>query len=133
MDSSSSSITTHATINIDQQNRITVNNMVNITKLSSTNYLTWSVQITSLLRGYDLVKFIDNTTILPAATITVDDVVTPNPAFTAWQRHDNLLFSALMGTIEISLQPLIATSKSTLEAWSTLSATYGKPTRGHIK
>ena len=34
-------------------------NLSNITKLSSTNYLTWSLQIQSFLEGYDLHHFID--------------------------------------------------------------------------
>lgn len=107
--------------------------MINIIKLSSTNYLTWSVQINSLLRGYDLVKFIDNTIEPPSPTVVVNGDHVVNPSLKAWQRQDNLIFNALMGAIETSVQPLIATSRSTLEAWNTLATTYGKPTRGHIK
>lgn len=35
-------------------------NMSNVIKLSSTNYLTWSIQIKALLRGYNLLQFIDS-------------------------------------------------------------------------
>ena len=117
----------------DPANPISAINMINITKLSSTNYLTWSIQITSLPRGYDLVKFVDNTAELPPPTFIENGNTISNPSLKAWQRQDSLIFSGLMGAIESSLQPLIATSRSTLEAWTTLANTYGKPTRGHIK
>lgn len=47
-------------------------NMVNITKLTSTNYMTWSLQIHALLDGYDFAGYIDGTKLAPAETITVN-------------------------------------------------------------
>ncbi|KFK27795.1 hypothetical protein AALP_AA8G430600 [Arabis alpina] len=108
-------------------------NMINVTKLSSTNYITWSAQIRSLLRGYDLLKYINSDAVIPPSTITKSGNEEPNPEYTTWQRQDSLLFSALMGSLEIAHPPLIATSETSLEAWTTLSATYAKPSRGHIK
>ena len=60
----------------------------NITKLSSTNYLTWSLQIQSLLEGYDLHNFIDGayTPPPPTVTITVTGVASPNLTYTTWKR-----------------------------------------------
>ncbi|RVW39862.1 Retrovirus-related Pol polyprotein from transposon RE1 [Vitis vinifera] len=49
-------------------------NLSNITKLSSTNYLTWSLQIQSLLEGYDLHHFIDGTHTPPPPTVTITGV-----------------------------------------------------------
>ena len=57
-------------------------NLSNVTKLSSTNYLTWSLQIQSLLEGYDLHHFIDDTHTPPPPTITITGVVSPNPTYT---------------------------------------------------
>ncbi|KAE8735065.1 hypothetical protein F3Y22_tig00000477pilonHSYRG00260 [Hibiscus syriacus] len=48
-------------------------------------------------------------------------------------RHDRLLLNALLDTIFISLQPLIARTTTSLDAWKTLANTYTKPSRGHIK
>ena len=56
-------------------------NMVNITKLTSTNYMTWSLQVHTLLDGYDLAGYIDGTKPAPAPTTTVNDEVTANPEF----------------------------------------------------
>ncbi|ESQ30990.1 hypothetical protein EUTSA_v10011941mg [Eutrema salsugineum] len=98
--------------------------MVNITKLSSSNYLTWSIQIRSLFKRYVLVKFIDETTTPPPPTTTVNGLAVPNDAYTNW---------SLIEAIETPLQPLIASSKTTREAWINLASMYDKPTHGHIK
>ncbi|KAL6329363.1 hypothetical protein AAG906_017671 [Vitis piasezkii] len=97
-------------------------NLSKITKLSSTNYLTWSLQIQSLLEGYDLHHFIDGTHTPPPPTVTITS-----------KCQDHLIFSALLGAISVSLQPLIARTTTSLDAWQTLANTYAKPSRGHIK
>ncbi|RVW21849.1 Retrovirus-related Pol polyprotein from transposon RE1 [Vitis vinifera] len=61
-------------------------NLSNITKLSSTNYLTWSLQIQSLLEGYDIHHFIDGAHTLPPPTVTITGVASPNPTYTTWKR-----------------------------------------------
>ncbi|KAL6322398.1 hypothetical protein AAG906_007952 [Vitis piasezkii] len=86
----------------DPQHPLLTINLSNITKFSSTNYLTWSLQIQSLLEGYDLHHFIDGTH-------------TPPPSSSL--RQDRLIFSALLGAISVSLQPLIARTTTFLDAW----------------
>ena len=66
----------------DPQHPLLTINLSNITKLSSTNYLTWSLQIQSLLEGYDLHHFINGTHTPPPPTITITSVASPNPAYT---------------------------------------------------
>ncbi|RVW81302.1 Retrovirus-related Pol polyprotein from transposon RE2 [Vitis vinifera] len=82
----------------DPQHPLLTINLSNITKLSSTNYLTWSLQIQSLLEGYDLHHFINGTHTPPPPT-------------------DRLIFSALLGDISVSLQLLIARTITSLDAW----------------
>lgn len=109
-------------------------NMVNVTKLCSTNYISWSTQIRSLHRGYDLLKFIDSTTEIPSPEIKTnsgDEEI--NPDYVLCQCQDSLLYSSIIGYVELAHQPLIASSTSSLKAWNTLMQTYAKPSRGHIK
>ncbi|XP_019057485.1 PREDICTED: uncharacterized protein LOC109116472 [Tarenaya hassleriana] len=107
-------------------------NVTNVSKLSAANYITWSLQVRSLLQGYNLESFLDaNSTVSP--TITVDNVINPNPAYTSWFRQDKLLFSALLGSISVSCQALIVRATTTSEAWTILASTYGRSSRGHIK
>ncbi|XP_010443976.1 PREDICTED: uncharacterized protein LOC104726746 [Camelina sativa] len=130
--SSSAAITDAVTTGSSSSTLVSIN-INNITKLSSTNYLMWNRQIHSLLRGYDLLAFIDPSHERPAETVTVDGKISPNPAYSLWLRQDNLLYSAIIGSIEVAHQPLIAAATTSLEAWTTLASTYAKPSRGHIR
>nr|GMC75231.1 Retrovirus-related Pol polyprotein from transposon RE2 [Ipomoea batatas] len=114
----------------DPQNSLLIINFSNITKLTDTNYLTWSLQITYILEGYDLYHHLDDTYICPTATITTKGVTSPNLGYTKWKRQDRLIFSALLGAISTSLQPLIAFVTISLTAWQLLASTFAKPSRG---
>ncbi|XP_019056851.1 PREDICTED: uncharacterized protein LOC109115986 [Tarenaya hassleriana] len=119
--------------NLDNPSSPLINiNVTNISKLSTSNYLTWSLQIRSLLQGYNLEDFLDATK-STSPTITENTTTIPNPAYASWFRQDRLIFSALLGSISPSCQALIARATSTSEAWTTLASTYGRSSRGHIK
>lgn len=108
-------------------------NMSNVTKLTASNFLMWSRQIQALLDGYDLAGHLDGSLAVPPMTITTDNAVATNPAHTAWKRQDRLIYSALLGTITVTIQPILSTTTTAAEIWSTLTATYAKPSRGHFK
>ncbi|XP_010445735.1 PREDICTED: uncharacterized protein LOC104728459 [Camelina sativa] len=84
-------------------------NMVNVTKLTSLNFLTWSLQVHSLLDGHDLA------------------------AFAIWRRQDKLIYSGLLGTLSPSIQSIVSKTTTTAEMWKKLSATYANPSWGHIQ
>ncbi|KFK44388.1 hypothetical protein AALP_AA1G251100, partial [Arabis alpina] len=108
-------------------------NMSHVTKLNSTNYLMWKLQVHSFLDGYALAGHLDGSKEIPAATLTTNDVVSVNPAYTLWTRQDRLIFSSLIGAISTPLQPLVSRATSSSEIWNTLASTYAKPSRGHIR
>lgn len=108
-------------------------NMSNVTKLTASNFLMWSRQVHALLNGYGLASYIDGTVDVPPPTNNADGVVTPNPAYAAYQRQDQLIYSALLGAISVSVQPILATTSTSAQIWEKLSPTYVKPTRGHIQ
>ena len=56
-------------------------NMSNVSKLTSTNYLMWSLQVHALLDGSALAKHLDANAVIPAQNITIDDVLVPSPEF----------------------------------------------------
>lgn len=55
---------------------------------------------------------------IPQPTLQVNNNTVTNPAYTAWCRQDKLIFAALLGSISLSLQPMISTATSSLEAWN---------------
>ncbi|XP_010523620.1 PREDICTED: uncharacterized protein LOC104801935 [Tarenaya hassleriana] len=107
-------------------------NVSNVSKLTGTNYITWCIQIQTLLEGYNLDNYLDSTS-APSATVIVNNTVTQNPAYPPWYRQDRLVFSALLGSISGPCQALVATSSTSAAAWRTLADTYGRSSRGHVK
>ena len=121
------------TINVSDSRTITNVNMTNVTKLNSTNYIMWSRQVHALFDGYDLAGHLDGSVEIPPPTIDNDDVFSTNPLFLVWKRQDRLIYSALLGAISTSLQPLLSAAQTANEIWTTLSSTYAKPSRAHFK
>lgn len=117
----------------DAHNSLIGVNMSSITKLTSVNYLTWRLQVRALLEGHELHSFIDDPSSVPPATITTNGLVQPNPALAPWKRQDRLLYSALIGSLSLSVQSVVARAVSSRDIWTTLERTYGTPSRGHIK
>lgn len=117
----------------DPQNLILSVNMNNVTKLTASNYINWSLQVSPFLDGHSLLQFISVDAALPPPTVQIHDLTSPNPALTAWKKQDKLIFSAMLDTISSSLQLLVSTATTSLEAWNSLRSTFGHPSRGHIK
>ena len=107
--------------------------MTNVTKLTGSNFLMWSRQVHALLDGYDLAGYIVGSIAVPSATITSDDDITTNPAYTLWKRQDRLIYSSLLGAITPTIQPIMSTASTASEIWQTLTMTYAKPSRAHVK
>lgn len=132
MSSTSSPAAVTDAINVNNQTILNIN-MSNITKLTQTNYLMWKLQVQALLAGYGLVGHLNSSTEISSPTVTVDDVVSPNPAFQLWHRQDQLLYSSLLGTISLPVQSSLSRTTTTAEIWSTLATIYATPGRGHLK
>ncbi|CAA7041119.1 unnamed protein product [Microthlaspi erraticum] len=107
--------------------------MTNVTKLNATNYIMWSRQVHALFDGYELAHFLDGSKPSPDPTITINGSATDNPAHALHKRQDKLLYSAILGAISLSIQPILSKATTTTEIWDTLASTYAKPSPGHIK
>lgn len=121
---SSTPIASSETIAVSASPTLLIVNMKNATKLIASNFMMWSRQVHTLLDGYDLAGHLDGSAIVPKPTLTTAGVTSVNPVYTMWKRQDRLIYSALLGAITTSLQPLLSTTKSTPEIWSTVSSTY---------
>lgn len=130
MSATNSPASTTETIAVSATTSILNVNMTNVTKLTGSNFLMWSRQVHALLDGYDLGGYIKGSIVVPLATITTDDGITTNPAYTLWKRQDRLIYSALLGAITTTIQPILSTAS---EIWQTLTMTYAKPSRAHVK
>lgn len=125
---STSLSSSHETIVVSETTSLLNINMTNVTKLTATNFLMWSRQVLTLLNGYDLAGYVDRSVIIP-----------PEKQH-RWcshgairKRQDKLIYNALLGAITVSIQLILSTSETSAQIWENLSATYVKPSRGHIK
>lgn len=130
--SSPSSINETIITNINNQTLMNIS-MTNVSKLSATNYLMWSLQVHALVDGYGLIGHLDGSLVVPPPTITNNGETTTNPDYTLWNRQDRLIYSALLGAITLPLQPLVSRALTAAQIWETLASTYAKPSRAHIK
>ena len=128
---SSSALSSDTVITSDSFNLINVN-MANVTKLTDNTFLMWSRQVHALLDGYGLAGYIDGSLVAPPSTLTTDGVTTENREFTKWKRQDKLIYSALLGAISTTVQPLLSTVTTSAGIWEILTSTYANPSRGHI-
>lgn len=65
----SSTLSSTTEIPVSNSNTFLNVNMANITKLTTSNFMMWSLQIHALLDGYDLAGFIDGSAVIPPVTI----------------------------------------------------------------
>ena len=93
----------------------------------------WNRQVLVLMDGYDLSGYLDGTVTAPSPTITTNGDTNANPAYTVWKRQDQLIYSALLGAMYIAVQPMLSTTNTSAQIWSTLASTYAKPSRAHVK
>ena len=121
----------NAEIVLNNKNLLNVN-MSNVTKLTSSKYLMWSRQVHALFDGYDLAGFLDGSTPTPPPTIIADDILTDNPDYTQWKRHDKLIYSALLGAISMTIQPALSRATTASQIWETLRKIYANPSYGHV-
>ncbi|KAJ1685185.1 hypothetical protein LUZ63_016575 [Rhynchospora breviuscula] len=127
--SSSSSTTTSSSPSI-MDSIVPISTPITI-KLTESNYLTWSSQITPLLHGYDLMKFIYSSSPEPTRT-TSAGVVEINPTFLAWRRHDQLLLSWLRSSLTESILAQVVSCTTSLDLWLTLQKLSASNSRAHV-
>ncbi|KAJ8633328.1 hypothetical protein MRB53_026664 [Persea americana] len=120
----SSSTPTIQTINI--QHLISV-------KLDRHNYLLWHMP---LLKGYELEGYVDGSLSCPPRILPTDKTdaehLVINPAYTAWQKQDQVLLGWLFSTLsETTLAQVVGLSTSR-DVWLALENQYASRSRARL-
>ncbi|XP_041001671.1 uncharacterized protein LOC121247374 [Juglans microcarpa x Juglans regia] len=127
MSSSSESIplNTHTISGTDKQ-LIALNITTQINeKLTPSTFPQWRAQFEALLIDYDLLDYVNGISSCPPPVGTS----TTDLNKTHWVRQDKLILSAILASTSPTITPLIATTKTSHEAWNKLKMLYASRPR----
>ncbi|KAF5469012.1 hypothetical protein F2P56_013117 [Juglans regia] len=94
-------------------------------KLTSSTFPQWRAQFEALLIGYDLMDYVTGDSHCPLS----DGTPTSSSRKTHWVRQDKLILSAILASTSSTITPLIATAKTSHEAWKKLNNMYASRSR----
>ena len=106
--------TTNATnvniVSINITSIIALNTQI-FTKLTTTNYTAWRVQMNALLVGYDLIGFVDGTNRCPSPS---------HRDYNYWPYQDQLILHAIISSIDQHVGTMLGNVKTFKQAWDIL-------------
>jgi hypothetical protein len=89
-------------------------------KLTPSTFPQWRAQFEGLLIGYDLLDYVTGLSVCPSSDGTFPSAL----KITHWVRQDKLILSAILASTSTTITPLIATTKTSHEAWKKLNHMY---------
>jgi len=97
-------------------------------KLTPSTFAQWCAQFEALLIGYDLLDYINGDIPCPSTDLSF----TVNPNKTHWVRQDKLVLSAILASTSPKITPLVATAKTSQQAWQKLHTLYVSRSRTRV-
>ncbi|XP_042988799.1 disease resistance protein RUN1-like [Carya illinoinensis] len=111
-----------------QSQIITINPATTIfEKLTSATFPQWRAQFEALLIGYDLIDFV--TGHRPCPAIDATNSAASKAAYSHWVRQDKLLLHAILASTSPTITPILASCKTSQQAWSLLTRLYAGKSR----
>uniref|UniRef100_A0A2N9EEY0 Integrase catalytic domain-containing protein n=1 Tax=Fagus sylvatica TaxID=28930 RepID=A0A2N9EEY0_FAGSY len=107
----------------NQSPLLLLNNMSNLmsTKLDSTNYMIWKLQITAVLDAYSMLDHLDGSIPKPDQFLTIETgIQAVNPEFLVWSKKDKALLTLLYSTCSSAVLAMVVGKSSSQEVWNTL-------------
>ncbi len=114
---------------------ILLNNMSNLmsTKLDSSNYMIWRLQIPTVLDAYSVLDHLDGSTAQPNPfLVTEAGVQSMNPAFIAWKKKDKALLILLFSTLSSTVLAMVIGKSTSQEVWNTLEERFTSIARANV-
>ena len=96
-------------------------------KLTPSTFPQWRAQFEALLIGYDLMNYVTGDLLCPSFDGTPSSISQK----THWVRQDKLILSAILASTTTTITPLIATAKTSHEAWKKVNTMYAS--RSHTR
>ncbi|GFP99708.1 hypothetical protein PHJA_002114900 [Phtheirospermum japonicum] len=86
-------------------------------KLTHKNFTSWRAHLYALLRGHNLLGFIDGSRPCPARAADGSNLAIVE----AWVQQDHLLLAAIFGSLTAEILPLVSSASTAAEAWGILT------------
>ncbi|CAL1370365.1 unnamed protein product [Linum trigynum] len=114
-------------INLDEANNvITLNPTSQLpTKLTVDKFPTLRAQLLTLLRGLDLLKFLNGTHPAPAADA-------PTADRRRWYRQDHLLLHSILASMSPSVAPYVSATTTSRQSWMILERMFANQSRQRV-
>ena len=105
-------------------------------KLSQENHLLWKAQIVPILRGHQLLGFVNGEStpparLIPASTAEGAEMVI-NPAHTVWHAQDQLLLAGILSTLSPDIIARTLNFTTSAQIWAALERMYASQSRSRI-
>uniref|UniRef100_A0A2N9GG32 Integrase catalytic domain-containing protein n=1 Tax=Fagus sylvatica TaxID=28930 RepID=A0A2N9GG32_FAGSY len=142
--SNSNTHTTHTTIpnpplqtSSLQAPLLLLSNMSNLmsVKLDSTNFIVWKHQLSTILRAYSMIDFVDGTIQSPSQfLIDVEGnfTIVVNPEFQSRNTRDQALLTLINSTLSPSVLPMVVGQNSAQSVWKTLEHRFTSTSRANV-
>ena len=95
----------------------------------SHNYLAWKMQFLNLLRGHDLVGFIDGTETCPPKSL---DSGLLNSTYVVWQKKDVCLLGWILASLSEKLVSTVYGMETSQQVWTALQTRFSSQSRSRI-
>uniref|UniRef100_A0A2N9HVI9 Integrase catalytic domain-containing protein n=1 Tax=Fagus sylvatica TaxID=28930 RepID=A0A2N9HVI9_FAGSY len=112
-----------------------LNNMANLmsTKLDSTNYMIWKLQISAILEAYSMIDHLDSSNPPPSPFLFTDaGTQSANPPFLIWKKRDKALLTLLYSTLSSPVLSMVVGLSTSLEVWNTLEERFTSTARANV-
>uniref|UniRef100_A0A2N9FJQ3 Integrase catalytic domain-containing protein n=1 Tax=Fagus sylvatica TaxID=28930 RepID=A0A2N9FJQ3_FAGSY len=119
----------------NQSPLLLLNNMSNLmsTKLDSSNFMIWKLQITAVLDAYSMLDHLDGSIPKPNQFLTTETrIQAVNSEFLVWSKKDKALLSLLYSTCSSSVLAMVVGKSSSQEVWNTLEERFTSTARSSV-
>uniref|UniRef100_A0A2N9F8N5 Integrase catalytic domain-containing protein n=1 Tax=Fagus sylvatica TaxID=28930 RepID=A0A2N9F8N5_FAGSY len=104
-------------------------------KLDSTNFIVWKHQLSSILRAYSMINFVDGTVQSPSRFLVDaegNSTTTVNPEFQSWDIRDQALLTLINSTLSPSVLPMVVGQDTAQSVWKTLEHRFTSTSRSNV-
>ncbi|XP_073363714.1 uncharacterized protein [Aegilops tauschii subsp. strangulata] len=101
------------------------------TRFTPDNYLFWRAKVLPLLRNRSLLGYVDGSLPCPLQVIPTVHGPAINPAHCVWVQQDQVILSAIQGSLGDGVTGLCLFAASSLDAWTTLEHAFAQTSTAH--